>query len=62
MLSRDYSGVDNDDPYFPQFRSFDWFMAIHGAKGLFPSGDGKDEESTSEDVNSCYAIKLLRIW
>ncbi|CAI4616913.1 ASN_HP2_G0034930.mRNA.1.CDS.1 [Saccharomyces cerevisiae] len=57
-LIRDYSGVDNDDPYFPQFRSFDWFNGHSWAKGLFPSGDGKDEESTSEDVNSCYAIKL----
>ncbi|CAI4046545.1 hypothetical protein N7582_003837 [Saccharomyces uvarum] len=57
-LVRDYSGADSNDPYFPQFRSFDWFNGHSWAKGLFPSGDGKDEESTSEDVNSCYAIKL----
>lgn len=57
-LIRDYSGADRNDPYFPQFRSFDWFNGHSWAKGLFPSGDGKDEESTSEDLNSCYAIKL----
>lgn len=57
-LVRDYSNPNSADPYFPVFRSFDWFAGHSWAKGLFPSGDGKDEESSSEDVNAAYAIKL----
>ncbi|SCV05343.1 LANO_0H05402g1_1 [Lachancea nothofagi CBS 11611] len=57
-LVRDYSNPSSSDSYFPVFRSFDWFAGHSWAKGLFPSGDGKDEESSSEDVNAAYAIKL----
>ncbi|CCD26019.2 endo-1,3(4)-beta-glucanase NDAI_0G02440 [Naumovozyma dairenensis CBS 421] len=57
-LIRDYCNPSIDDQYFPQFRSFDWFNGHSWAKGLFESGDGKDEESSSEDVNASYALKL----
>ncbi|CUS24075.1 LAQU0S13e02718g1_1 [Lachancea quebecensis] len=57
-LVRDYSNPNSADSFFPVFRSFDWFAGHSWAKGLFPSGDGKDEESSSEDVNAAYAIKL----
>lgn len=57
-LIRDYSNPSKADPYFPEFRSFDWFAGHSWAKGLFPSGDGKDQESSSEDVNAAYALKL----
>lgn len=57
-LIRDYANPSENDPYFPMYRSFDWFTGHSWAKGLFESGDGKDEESSSEDVNSCYALKL----
>lgn len=57
-LIRDYANPNEADPYFPVFRSFDWFNGNSWAKGLFESGDGKDEESSSEDVNSAYALKL----
>ncbi|CEP61400.1 endo-1,3(4)-beta-glucanase LALA0_S03e02014g [Lachancea lanzarotensis] len=57
-LLRDYSNTNSADQYFPVFRSFDWFAGHSWAKGLFPSGDGKDEESSSEDVNAAYAVKL----
>ncbi|SCV00732.1 LAME_0G11650g1_1 [Lachancea meyersii CBS 8951] len=57
-LLRDYSNPNSGDQYFPVFRSFDWFAGHSWAKGLFPSGDGKDEESSSEDVNAAYALKM----
>lgn len=57
-LLRDYANPSECDSYFPAFRSFDWFNGHSWAKGLFESGDGKDEESSSEDVNASYAIKL----
>ncbi|WBW73645.1 cell wall and ascospore endo-1,3-beta-glucanase Eng2 [Schizosaccharomyces osmophilus] len=57
-LIRDASNPVEDDEYFPFFRSFDWFAGHSWSKGLFASGDGKDEESTSEDYNFYYAMKL----
>lgn len=57
-LLRDYANPSEKDGFFPAFRSFDWFCGHSWAKGLFESGDGKDEESSSEDVNASYALKL----
>lgn len=57
-LIRDYANPVSDDPYFPFSRSFDWFHGHSWAKGLFESADGKDEESTSEDAMSIYALKM----
>lgn len=57
-LIRDYANPSEKDPYFPVFRSFDWFNGHSWAKGLFESGDGKDQESSSEDVNASYSLKL----
>ncbi|KAI9761768.1 MAG: hypothetical protein M4579_000862 [Chaenotheca gracillima] len=58
MLVRDASNPSTDDSYFPMFRSFDWYHGHSFAKGLFESGDGKDEESTSEDAMFAYAVKM----
>lgn len=58
MLVRDYANPATDDPYFPFSRSFDWYHGHSWAKGLFESDDGKDEESSSEDAFSSYAIKM----
>ncbi|KAH0013312.1 endo-1,3-beta-glucanase, partial [Aureobasidium melanogenum] len=58
MLVRDYSNSVTTDAYFPFSRSFDWFHGHSWARGLFESGDGKDEESSSEDNLSVYAIKM----
>ncbi|KAF2102631.1 endo-1,3-beta-glucanase Engl1 [Rhizodiscina lignyota] len=58
MLVRDYANPVNTDPYFPFSRNFDWYHGHSWAKGLFESGDGKDEESSSEDAFSTYAIKM----
>ncbi|KAI9824472.1 MAG: hypothetical protein M1826_007335 [Phylliscum demangeonii] len=58
MLVRDVANPSEDDPYFPVFRSFDWYHGHSWAKGLFESGDGKDEESSSEDAFFAYAMKM----
>ncbi|KAH3679464.1 hypothetical protein WICMUC_000954 [Wickerhamomyces mucosus] len=57
-LVRDIATPSDDDEYFPAFRSFDWYNGHSWAKGLFSSGDGKDEESSSEDYNSWFATKI----
>ncbi|OWB72931.1 hydrolase activity, hydrolyzing O-glycosyl compounds protein [[Candida] boidinii] len=58
-LIRDVSNPSDQDPYFPVFRSYDWYHGHSWANGLFGSGDGKDEESSSEDYNYAYS---LRCW
>ena len=57
-LVRDVSNPSLQDTYFPFSRSFDWFHGHSWAKGLFESGDGKDQESTSEDAMFAYALKM----
>lgn len=57
-LIRDYASPVDDDPYFPFSRSFDWYHGHSWATGLFNNADGKDEESTSEDAFSLYAMKM----
>lgn len=58
MLVRDVANPSKNDKYFPVFRLFDWFQGHSWAKGLFASGDGKDEESSSEDYHFYYGMKL----
>jgi endo-1,3(4)-beta-glucanase len=57
-LIRDVANPSSQDPYFPVFRMFDWFCGHSWAAGLFFFGDGKNEESTSEDYNFSYGLKL----
>lgn len=57
MLVKDFADSQAGD-YFPFSRAFDWYHGHSWAKGLFESGDGKDEESSSEDVFASYAIKM----
>ncbi|CAE7039332.1 unnamed protein product [Symbiodinium sp. CCMP2592] len=57
-LIRDTSNPSRDDPFFPRFRSFDWFDLHSWSRGLAPNPDGKDEESTSEELNLHYGIYL----
>ena len=40
-------GVFQEDEYFPQFRSFDWFCGHSWARGLLFSYDGKDQVNPS---------------
>ena len=43
------------------FRNFDWFSGHSWSQGLFKSADGKDQESTSEEVNFHYGLYLWGI-
>lgn len=57
-LIKDFFNTDESNNEFPLMRSFDFYFGHSWAKGLYVSGDGKDEESSSEDYNSFYGIKL----
>lgn len=57
-LVRDVCNPSEKDRYFPVFRSFDFFNGHSFANGLFAHGDGKDEESSSEDYHCYYGVKL----
>ncbi|GMG39966.1 unnamed protein product [Ambrosiozyma monospora] len=57
-LMRDIANPSSKDTYFPQFRSFDFYNGHSWANGLFAHGDGKDEESSSEDYHAYYGIML----
>ncbi|POM70050.1 Endo-1,3-beta-glucanase [Phytophthora palmivora] len=57
-MLRDVANPSSDDQYFPKFRHFSWFLGHSYSHGVTPMADGKDEESTSEDVNFCYGMML----
>lgn len=58
LLARDIANPSTDDPYFPQYRYFDWFEGHGFANGLGPQGQGRNQESTSEALNAWYALAL----
>lgn len=58
MLVRDIANPSAEDTWFPQWRNFDWYHGHSWAHGLFPAADGKNQESSSEDVMAAYAIKM----
>jgi endo-1,3(4)-beta-glucanase len=60
-LIRDVSNPSSDDPYFTTWRSFDWYCGHSWSQGLFESADGKDQESTSEEINYHYGVMLWGI-
>lgn len=49
-LIRDVNTPNDDDPYFAQFRSWDWFAGHSWAGGIKVNGalDGRDQESVPE--------------
>ena len=57
-LIRDTTNPSLQDVHFPMFRSFDWFDLHSWSRGVIPSADGKDQESTSEELNLLYGIRL----
>jgi endo-1,3(4)-beta-glucanase len=57
-LIRDYANPSTADNYFPVSRAFDWYHGHSWAHGLYETFDGKNEESSSEDSMSLYAIKM----
>merc|ERR1719174_3033577 len=58
LMIRDIANPSTADKYFPQFRAFDWYDLHSWSHGVTPSADGKDEESTSEDVNAYFGIQM----
>lgn len=57
-LIRDIANPKADES-FPDHRFMDWYLGHTLASGLFPFGDGKNQESTSEAVNAWYGIYLF---
>ncbi|ETV64317.1 hypothetical protein, variant 1 [Aphanomyces astaci] len=57
-LVRDVMSASIADAYFPRFRHFDWFLGHGLSHGVTSVVDGKDEESTSEEINCWYGIAL----
>lgn len=59
LLLRDVATPSSADPYFPKFRAFDWYRGHSYSHGLTLFADGKDQESTSEDINFVFAMSLF---
>ncbi|KAI8093936.1 endo-1,3(4)-beta-glucanase, partial [Thamnidium elegans] len=59
-LIRDVNNPVDNDPYFAQFRSWDWFAGHSWAGGIKVNGalDGRDQESVPESVNFYWGTKL----
>lgn len=57
-LVRDIANPSTEDNFFPVYRNFDWYHGHSWAHGLYETFDGKDEESSSEDTMSAYALKM----
>ncbi|KAF4595646.1 glycoside hydrolase family 81 protein [Ophiocordyceps camponoti-floridani] len=57
-LVRDIANPSASDGLFPEWRSFDWFHGHSWAHGLYASMDGKNQESSSEDMMAAYALKM----
>ncbi|OWZ01206.1 Endo-1,3(4)-beta-glucanase [Phytophthora megakarya] len=58
MMLRDVANPSSADKFFPKFRHFSFYLGHSYSHGVTPMMDGKDEESTSEDVNFYYGMKL----
>jgi hypothetical protein len=52
---------ENDDSKLPFLRNFDPYMGHSWAGGIGNSGDGNNQESTSEAMNSWFGIYLLGV-
>jgi endo-1,3(4)-beta-glucanase len=57
-LVRDVANPAREDAAFPTWRCFDWYHGHSWAHGLYASMDGKNQESSSEDVMSAFALKM----
>jgi endo-1,3(4)-beta-glucanase len=55
LLARDIANPSLDDPYFPIVRTFDWFR-MQNIADTGPDANGGNTESSSESVNSNYAL------
>ncbi|KAE8911115.1 hypothetical protein PF007_g26601 [Phytophthora fragariae] len=57
-MLRDVANPSADDKYFPRFRHFSWYLGHSYSHGVTSIENGKDEESTSEDINFYYGMTL----
>jgi len=57
-LVRDIANPSDSDPYFPQFRMLDWYDGHSWASGVWPYGDGRNQESSSEAFNAWAGLSL----
>jgi len=57
-LVRDVANPNPNDPWFPRFRNFDWYLGHSYSHGVTPFADGKDQESVSEEINFHYGLRL----
>ncbi|PRP85441.1 glycoside hydrolase family 81 protein [Planoprotostelium fungivorum] len=60
-LIRDFANPSKVDPYFPPARHFDHFHGHSWASGIAFGGSDRNQESTSEAVNSYYALSLYAL-
>jgi endo-1,3(4)-beta-glucanase len=58
-LIRDIANPSASDPYFTQFRMTDFYEGHSWASGLWPFGDGRNQESSSEAFNAWAGITLF---
>ncbi|KAG7394229.1 hypothetical protein PHYBOEH_005484 [Phytophthora boehmeriae] len=57
-MLRDVANPSAADVYFPRFRHFSWYLGHSYSRGVTLLDNGKDEESTSEDINFYYGMTL----
>ncbi|TLD28793.1 hypothetical protein PspLS_03247, partial [Pyricularia sp. CBS 133598] len=57
-LVRDFANPSAKDGFFTMYRNFDWYHGHSWAHGLYDTLDGNDQESSSEDAMSAYAVKM----
>ncbi|KAL8008276.1 putative endo-1,3(4)-beta-glucanase, glycosyl hydrolase family 81 [Plasmopara halstedii] len=57
-MMRDVVNPSKEDKYFPRFRHFSWYLAHSYSHGVTSINNGKDEESTSEDINFYYGMTM----
>ncbi|PIA15249.1 glycoside hydrolase [Coemansia reversa NRRL 1564] len=61
LFVRDYCNPSAEDSAFPFMRHFDFFEGHSWAAGLFAFADSRNQESTSEAINSYYASYLYAL-
>jgi len=55
-IVRDYGNPSTADPSFPLARHKDWFLGFSWAGGIEAMANGRNQGSTSEAINSYYAL------
>ncbi|KAG7355635.1 glycosyl hydrolase family 81 protein [Nitzschia inconspicua] len=57
----DSTSVDSEKMFFPMTRHKSWFDGHSFATGMFPFGNGKSQESSSEAINCYYGAYLWSV-